>query len=79
VPAIVLSGAFQLQAIVAGEEVSASLTATAVATLVAFGSGYVSIALLLRFLERHGLGVFVAYRIVLGTAVLGLAAQGAIT
>ena len=39
---------------------------TAVATLLAFISGYVSIAFLLRFLTTHTTAVFVAYRVVLG-------------
>jgi len=78
VPAVVLSGVFQLEAMLAGEEGGVGLTATAVATLVAFAFGYASIAFLLRFLERHGLGVFVGYRIVLGVTVLALVATGAI-
>jgi undecaprenyl-diphosphatase len=53
--------------------------ATIIATLLAFVTGYASIALLLRYLERHSIGVFVAYRIVLGVLVLGLAASGAIS
>jgi len=51
---------------------------TAVATLLAFVTGYASIAFLLRFLERHTLEVFVGYRIVLGTVVIALAATGTI-
>jgi undecaprenyl-diphosphatase len=77
VPAVVLSGLFELRDI--GTDGSASVTATAIATLVAFGSGYAAIAWLLRYLAAHTLGVFVAYRIPLGVLVLALAATGAIS
>ena len=40
--------------------------------------GYASIAFLLRYLASHSTYVFVAYRVVLGTAVLALTAAGAI-
>ncbi len=76
VPAVVLSGLFELRKI--GEDGSASAGATAIATAVAFVSGYVAIAWLLRYLSTHSLGVFVVYRIALGVLVLGLAASGAI-
>jgi undecaprenyl-diphosphatase len=47
--------------------------------VLAFITGYASIALLLRYLARHTLGVFVAYRVVVGTLVIVLAASGAIS
>jgi undecaprenyl-diphosphatase len=79
VPAVVLSGALELGTILSGEEEGGdSLFALAVATLLAFASGYAAIAFLLRFLERHSTVVFVAYRVVLGTLVLALAGAGAI-
>ncbi len=79
VPAVVLSGAYELEDVVAGSaEGAAGLGATAVATLLAFVSGYASIAFLLRFLTTHTTAVFVAYRVALGVAVLALAATGAI-
>jgi undecaprenyl-diphosphatase len=77
VPAVVLSGLFQLRDI--GGDDGASLAATALATLVAFISGYASIAWLLRYLANHTLGIFVAYRIPLGILVIVLAATGAIS
>jgi undecaprenyl-diphosphatase len=49
-----------------------------IATSLAFVVGYASIAFLLRFLVRHTLFVFVAYRIVLGVIVLALVGSGAI-
>ena len=51
---------------------------TALATLLAFIVGYASIAFLLRYLVRHSLRIFVAYRWVLGVLVIVLAASGAI-
>ena len=76
VPAVVLSGLFELRHI--GDPGGASVGITALAVLLAFVSGYASIALLLRYLVRHGLGVFVGYRLVVGVLVIALAATGAI-
>ena len=76
VPAVVLSGLFELGKI--GEDGGASIEATAIATLVAFVSGYAAIAWLLRYLSTHTLEIFVVYRIALGVLVLALAATGAI-
>jgi undecaprenyl-diphosphatase len=76
IPAIVLSGLFELRH--AGEG-HLPIGATAIATLLAFVSGYASIALLLRYLERHSIVVFVGYRIVLGVMVIALATSGAIS
>jgi undecaprenyl-diphosphatase len=75
VPAVVLSGLFELRHIGEG---GAPAGATALATVLAFIVGYLSIAFLLRYLVRHSLGVFVAYRIVIGILVLALAAAGVI-
>ena len=77
VPAVVLSGLFELKDI--GGEGSVGFVPTAVATIVAFISGYVAIAWLLRYLAHHSLAVFVAYRIPLGILVIALAASGAIS
>jgi undecaprenyl-diphosphatase len=77
VPAIVISGLFELGSLGShGHDVGVG--ALVVATLFAFAVGYASIAFLLRFLATHSTAVFVAYRIVLGAAVLALAAAGAI-
>ncbi len=79
IPAVVLSGLYELRDVVSGTaEGSAGLAATAVATLLAFVSGYISIAFLLRFLTTHTTAVFVAYRVVLGAVVLALAGTGVI-
>ncbi len=77
VPAVVLSGLFELRKV--GEDGSASVEATAIATLVAFVTGYAAIAWLLRYLGTHTLKIFVVYRIALGALVLALAASGAIS
>ncbi|MCW2987935.1 MAG: undecaprenyl-diphosphate phosphatase [Solirubrobacterales bacterium] len=76
VPAVVLSGLFELRKV--GENGSPSAAATVVATLVAFVTGYVAIAWLIRYLGTHTLGIFVVYRIALGVLVLALTATGAI-
>jgi len=76
VPAVVLSGLFELRKV--GENGSPSAAATVIATLVAFVSGYLAIAWLLRYLSTHSLEIFVIYRIALGALVLVLAATGAI-
>jgi undecaprenyl-diphosphatase len=75
VPAVVLSGLFELRH--AGEG-NLPIGATAIATLLAFVTGYASIAFLLRYLAHHTIAVFVGYRIVLGVVVIALAASGAI-
>jgi undecaprenyl-diphosphatase len=77
VPAVVLSGLFELKDV--GDGTGASAGATIIATLVAFVTGYAAIAWLLRYLADHSLNVFVAYRIPLGILVLALAASGAIS
>ena len=79
VPAIVLSGLFELASIIEGEEGQhLGAGSLVVATSLAFVVGYASIALLLRFLATHTLFVFVAYRVVLGAVVLALVGAGAI-
>jgi undecaprenyl-diphosphatase len=77
IPAVVLSGVFELRHI--GDSDGAPAGATAIATLLAFVVGYASIAWLLRFLVRHPISVFAAYRIAMGTLVLALAGAGVIS
>jgi undecaprenyl-diphosphatase len=77
VPAVVLSGLFELKDV--GEGNGAALAPTVIATVLAFVVGYASIAWLLRFLVRHPISVFAAYRIALGIVVLSLTASGAIS
>jgi undecaprenyl-diphosphatase len=79
IPAVVLSGLYELSGIVTGEKGGDASTADLlVASALAFVTGYVAIAFLLRWLVTHSLGVFVGYRIVLGVVVLALLAAGTI-
>jgi undecaprenyl-diphosphatase len=77
VPAVVLSGLFELGSINSGGR-EIGVVALVAATVFAFVVGYAAIAFLLRFLATHSTGIFVAYRIVLGVVVLALAATGTI-
>jgi len=79
IPAVVLSGLLELASIASGSEgESTSAFGLALATLLAFLTGYASIAFLLRFLVNHSTGIFVVYRVALGTLVLVLVGAGAI-
>jgi undecaprenyl-diphosphatase len=79
IPAVVLSGLYELSSIVRGEEhTHAAAGALVVATLLAFVVGYASIAFLLRYLQRHTTVAFVAYRVALGALVLALVSAGTI-
>jgi undecaprenyl-diphosphatase len=73
VPAVVLSGLYQLQEIGGG---AVGPAATVVATLMAFVSGYLAIAGLLKYLSTHSTLVFVAYRVAVGALVLVLVSAG---
>jgi undecaprenyl-diphosphatase len=76
VPAVVLSGLFELRKI--GDEGGAGFGPTLLATIAAFIVGYASIAFLLRWLAHHSTLVFVVYRVVLGALVIALASAGVI-
>jgi undecaprenyl-diphosphatase len=79
VPAIVLSGLFQLYKIIAEDQpLDSGWGGLLLATALAFVVGYASIAFLLRWLGSHSLWIFVWYRLVLGVVVLALAAAGTI-
>lgn len=77
IPAVVLSGLYEVTKV--GGENTPSIPVTVVATILAFVVGLATIHWLLRFLTRHSTGVFVAYRLMMGFAVLGLLATGAIS
>jgi undecaprenyl-diphosphatase len=94
VPAVLLSGFFQLWAIWTGREdeppdplgrqaVAAPpdppLEIVALGTVVAFIVGYLVIAWLLRFLTTHTVALFVGYRVIIGSLVLALTASGLIS
>jgi undecaprenyl-diphosphatase len=79
IPAVVLSGLFQLAGVLSGEEGNGEpLGYILLATVIAFFVGYAAIAWLLRYLTTHSVRLFVGYRVVLGVLVLALAATGAI-
>ena len=58
-------------------QVPASVAQIAVATVIAFGVGYATIAWLLRYVQDHTIYVFVWYRVLLGLLVL-LAVTGGV-
>jgi len=76
VPAVVLSGLFELRKAGGANTGVGSLL---ISTALAFVVGYASIAFLLRYLTSHSLLVFVIYRVALGALVLALVAGGAIS
>jgi undecaprenyl-diphosphatase len=79
IPAVVLSGLFQLAGVLSGEEGNGEpLGYILLATVIAFFVGYAAIAWLLRYLTTHSVNLFVGYRVVLGVLVLALTATGAI-
>jgi undecaprenyl-diphosphatase len=79
VPAVVLSGLFELRTYLGGDdEAGYTGVGLVLATALAFVVGYASIAFLLRFLVTHSTAVFVGYRVALGAVVLALVASGAI-
>ena len=78
VPAVVLSGLFELRKVGESGANDPSLWATAVATVFAFIFGYAAIAFLLRYVRSHNFNIFIVYRLVVGSVVLALALTGTI-
>jgi undecaprenyl-diphosphatase len=79
VPAVVLSGLFELAGIISGsEQQDVSTGKLIISTALAFVVGYAAIAWMLRYLTSHSTLLFVVYRVVLGTLVLVLVSTGAI-
>ena len=76
VPAVMLSGVFEMRHL--GDGDGAPIGATLIATALAFVSGYASIAFLLRWLAAHSISVFVSYRFFIAVTVIALAAAGVI-
>ncbi|WP_433501035.1 undecaprenyl-diphosphate phosphatase [Sphaerimonospora sp. CA-214678] len=75
VPAVVLSGLFELRHVGGGVPV----TPTVIATVVSFVVGYASIAWLLRYVAKHSTVLFVAYRVFAGAFLLTLLALGVVS
>jgi undecaprenyl-diphosphatase len=78
IPAVFASGLFSLPDAFhpVGEGMSASGLQLLVATLIALVVGFAAVAWFLRFLVRHSMYWFVAYRIALGAVVLALLGTG---
>lgn len=74
IPAIAASGLLELPK--ALHSTHADWTGLAIATLVSAVSGYLSIAFLLRYLQRHTTYVFVGYRLALGLLLMALLFTG---
>lgn len=74
IPAIAASGLFELPKALAMPP--SDIAATLVATLAAAVSGYLAIAFMLRYLRTQSTAAFVAYRVLLGAAVLAGLAYG---
>ncbi|WP_344597041.1 undecaprenyl-diphosphate phosphatase [Actinomadura vinacea] len=76
VPAVVLSGLFEMRKAFGG---GLPVAPTVVATVVSFAVGYACIAWLLKYLARHSMLIFVYYRLALGGIIMGLLAAGAVS
>jgi undecaprenyl-diphosphatase len=81
IPAVVISGVFSLPDVfdTSGAGSHPTVAQMVVATVIAFGIGYVSIAWLLRYVAHHTLYAFVLYRVALGSLVLALLITGTIS
>jgi undecaprenyl-diphosphatase len=74
IPAVAASGLLELPK--ALQSINTGWTAIAVATIVSGVSGYLSIAFLMKYLQRHTTYAFVAYRIALGLLLIWLLVSG---
>jgi undecaprenyl-diphosphatase len=74
IPAVAASGLLQLPK--ALQSINTGWAAIVVATLVSGISGYLSIAFLIRYLQRHTTYLFVVYRISLGLLLIWLLVSG---
>jgi len=76
IPALTGAGLYELK-----DAVGAGVGAVPLAagTAVSFAVAYASIAWLLRYVARHDFNAFVAYRIAVGMALLGLLSTGVLT
>ncbi len=79
VPAVVLSGAFELRKIGDSSGASVGVAPTVIATLLAFITGYLAIAFLIRFVRTHNFSVFVIYRVAVGLLMLVLLGAGVVS
>ncbi len=77
VPALTAAGLYELKDVVGADNVGT--TALAVGTLVSFAVAYASIAWLLKFVAHHTMNSFVAYRVLLGVAIIAMVGTGVIS
>jgi undecaprenyl-diphosphatase len=80
IPAVVMSGVFSLPDVFdkTGGGLVPSGAQMVVATIIAFGLGYASIAWLLKYVSAHTFYPFVLYRVALGAIVMALLINGTI-
>ena len=78
IPAVAASGLLELKE-AAHRLPHDSLTTLAVGTIVSGIVGYASIWFLLRFLRTHTTGVFIGYRLIVGTLILIMLLNGRIS
>ena len=64
IPIIAGAGIWKARHIVTGEAGEVDLVVLAAGVIAAFISGWLAIGLLLRYLRRHSMGIFIAYRLV---------------
>ncbi|MDG4826444.1 undecaprenyl-diphosphate phosphatase [Asanoa sp. WMMD1127] len=81
IPAVVMSGVFSLPDVFdkSGGGLVPSGAQMIVATIIAFGLGYASIAWLLKYVSAHTFYPFVLYRVAVGSIVLALLINGTIS
>ncbi len=81
IPAVFASGLYQLYKAVSGAEPGGvySLGQTAVATLIAFGVGYLIIGWFMHYISERSYNLFVWYRILLGAALFVMLGTGLIS
>jgi undecaprenyl-diphosphatase len=78
IPAVIGAGSYELSGAL-GENAVLGIGPTALGTLVSFGSAYLTIAWLLRWLQTRTYTPFVLYRVIGGLLILGLLAGGVLT
>jgi undecaprenyl-diphosphatase len=76
IPAVFGSGLYELVHSFGEPEGAYGYAETAVATVIAFGVGYVVIAFLMKYISTHSFMPFVVYRILLGAALIVLLSTG---
>jgi undecaprenyl-diphosphatase len=76
IPAVFGSGLYELVHSFGEPKGAYGYPETAVATIIAFGVGYVVIAFLMKYISTHSFMPFVVYRIALGLAVIVLLSTG---